>query len=80
MAKVIFSSELQKLTGEKHTNVTATVYRDIIEQLVERYELLDRDKLLQMAVAIDGVIIHAPLLEVVQDASEVHLLFRISGG
>ncbi len=80
MATVVFSSELQKLTGEARTVVTAHAYRDIIDQLVARYELLDKNKLLQMAIAIDGEIIHDPFLETVQATSEVHFLFRISGG
>ena len=80
MARIFFSSELQKLTGEEYADLSGTVYREIIEQLVARYDRLDRDKLLHMAVAIDGVIIHDPLLEVVQDTSEIHLLLRISGG
>jgi hypothetical protein len=33
-----------------------------------------------MAVAIDGEIIHTPFLEKVAATSEVHFLYRISGG
>ena len=80
MATVVFSSELQALTGEEQTVVDVGVYRDLVEQLVARYELLDKNKLLEMAVAIDGEIIHHPLLEKIQDTSEVHFLYRISGG
>ena len=80
MATVVFSSELQKLTGEDRTEVSATVYRDIIDQLVQQYSALDKDSLMEMAVAIDGEIIHDPLLETVTADSELHFLYRISGG
>ena len=80
MAKVVFSSELQKLTGEPHTVVTARVFKDIVTELTEKYARLDEDSLLAMAVAIDGEIIHQPYLEKVDEGSELHLLYRISGG
>ena len=80
MARVVFSSELQKLTGEERCDVDAFVYRDIIARLVEKYPELEQDKLMEMAVSIDGEIIHDPYLEVVNETSEVHFLFRISGG
>jgi hypothetical protein len=41
---------------------------------------LPEDEILNMAVAIDGEIIHDPFLEAVGPDSEVHFLFRISGG
>ncbi|MCH7742856.1 MAG: MoaD/ThiS family protein [Proteobacteria bacterium] len=80
MANVIFSSELQRLTGEEHTCVIATNYRDLVAELLNRYEKLTEDEILNMAVSIDGEIIHDPLLEAVSPESEVHFLFRISGG
>ena len=80
MATVIFSSELQRLTGEERASVIATNYRDLVAELLIRYEKLTEDEILNMAVAIDGEIIHDPLLEIVAANSEVHFLFRISGG
>lgn len=80
MAHVIFSSELQRLTGEEKTEVAAHNYRDLLDRVTARYPRLDRAELLKMAVAIDGVIIHDPLLEHVDDNSEVHFLYKISGG
>ena len=71
MAIVIFSSELQKLTGEEQTRVDAEVFKDIVTE---------HDELMKMAVAIDGEIIHTPFLEKVAPSSEVHFLYRISGG
>ena len=80
MAVVVFSSELQKLTGEAETRSDKIIYRDIVADIAARYPRLDADRLLEMAVAIDGEIVHTPLLERIEQDSEVHFLYRISGG
>ena len=80
MALVVFSSELQLYTGEAETQVKAEVYRDVVAELLSRYPRLEEEKLLEMAIAIDGEIIHDPLLEAVPSDSELHFLYRISGG
>ena len=80
MAIVIFSSELQKLTGEEQTHVDAEVFKDIVTEISNQYSALEHDELMKMAVAIDGEIIHTPFLEKVAATSEVHFLYRISGG
>ena len=80
MATIFFSSELQLLTGEEHTQSNAIVFKDIVADLVVRYDKLDEDKLMGMAIAIDGEIIHTPLLERIEQDSELHFLHRISGG
>jgi|TARA_B110000914_G_C15379618_1_gene407095 hypothetical protein len=80
MAIVIFSSELQKLTGEEQTHVDAEVFKDIVTEISNQYSALEHDELMKMAVAIDGEIIHTPFLEKVAPSSEVHFLYRISGG
>lgn len=80
MAKVVFTSELQRLTGEESANVNATTYRELVDALVAQFPKLERDELTDMAVAIDGEIIHDPLLEKIRPDSEVHFLFKISGG
>ena len=80
MAIVIFSSELQKLTGEEKTHVDSEVFKDIVTEITNRYSALEHDELMRMAVAIDGEIIHTPFLEKVAPSSELHFLYRISGG
>jgi len=80
MAIVIFSSELQKLTGEEQTHVDSEVFKDIVSEITNRYSALQHDELMKMAVAIDGEIIHTPFLEKVAPSSELHFLYRISGG
>jgi molybdopterin converting factor small subunit len=80
MATVIFSSELQRFTGEERTSVSSSNYRDLLVELQNKYHQLPEDEMKKMAVAIDGEIIHDPFLETVKPDSEVHFLFRISGG
>ena len=80
MAVVIFSSELQKLTGEEQTRVDAEVFKDIVTEISNQYSALEHDELMKMAVAIDGEIIHTPFLEKVAATSEVHFLYRFCGG
>jgi hypothetical protein len=80
MAIVIFSSELKKLTGEEKIHVDASVFKDIVTEITNRYVALEHDELMKMAVAIDGEIIHTPFLEKVAPSSELHFLYRIAGG
>jgi hypothetical protein len=80
MAEVFFSSELQKLTGEESVRIDVVVFKDIVAALVSRYDALDEDQLFNMAVAVDGEIIHKPFLEKIAADSELHFLYRITGG
>ncbi len=80
MPTVHFTSELQRFTGESEVTVSATNYRELISELKEIYSSLPIDELLKMAIAIDGEIIHDPFLEEIDPLSEVHFIFRISGG
>jgi hypothetical protein len=80
MAKVGFSSEQQRLTNEAECNLVASNYRQLIDAVIKRYPRLDREELMRMAIAIDGEIIHEPLLEVVGVDSEVHFFHFIAGG
>lgn len=80
MAKVTFSSEQQKVTGVVEVEIAATTYRDLVTQLLSQFPKLDALGLRQMAVAIDGEIIHEPLLESVGADSDVHFFTFIAGG
>ncbi|MFT4721372.1 MAG: sulfur carrier protein ThiS [Candidatus Azotimanducaceae bacterium] len=80
MARVVFSSEQQRLTQEAECDVVASTYRQLIDAVITRYPRLDRDDFMRMAIAIDGEIIHEPLLETVGDNSEVHFFHFIAGG
>ena len=80
MAIVIFSSELQQLTGEVQTEITALSYRDMLDELLLKFNNLDRQELARMAVAIDGLIISDPLLESIPADAEIHFFPFVSGG
>ncbi|MFT7132372.1 MAG: molybdopterin converting factor small subunit [Cyclobacteriaceae bacterium] len=80
MARVVFSSEQQRLTKEAECDVVANTYRQLIDAVITRYPRLDRGDFMRMAIAIDGEIIHEPLLETVGDNSEVHFFHFIAGG
>ena len=80
MARVVFSSEQQRLTKEAECDVVGSTYRQLIDAVITRYPRLDRDDFMRMAIAIDGEIIHEPLLETVGDNSEVHFFHFIAGG
>jgi molybdopterin converting factor small subunit len=80
LADVKFSGELQPFTGVSACRVKAGDYRSMIDELCARFPGLDRDALTNMAVAIDGVIIVDPLLEPLNEDSEVHFLHFVAGG
>ena len=80
MARVVFSSELQQFTGEAECRVDQEIFRDIVQELATRYPRLDEEKLFEMAIAIDGEIIHEPLLERIASDSELHFMYRIAAG
>ncbi|MFT5691734.1 MAG: hypothetical protein ACI92E_001064 [Oceanicoccus sp.] len=80
MATVNFSTELQKFTNEAHTQISSTVYRDMLKELELRYPLLKNSQLAKMAVAIDGVIIVDPFFDVIPVDGDVYFLHFIAGG
>lgn len=80
MARVYFSSEQQKLTDVAECDIAATDYRQLIAAVAERFPRLDSTELQRMAIAIDGEIVHEPLLETLAEDSEVHFFHFIAGG
>ena len=80
MATVKFSGELQQLTGVNNTVIQAADYRSMVDELCQLFPDLDRQALMSMAVAIDGVIIVDPLLEPINGDSEIHFLHFVAGG
>ena len=80
MAIVIFSSELQKFTGEAEVRVDARDYRSMIDVLLARFPALKHSQFLDMVCAIDGEIIVDPLLEPLKDETEVHFFHFVAGG
>ena len=80
MAVVIFSSELQKFTGEERIELAVSTYRQLVDRILGRYPDMPSEEITEKAVSIDGMIIQDPLLDLVAPDSEVHFLDRISGG
>ena len=80
MALVVFTGGLEDLTGKNKVQVGSMIFKDIIEELLQEFSELDRDVLEGMAVAIDGEIIHSPYLETLRVDSELHFIYKISGG
>ena len=78
--QVIFSSELQRVTGVRETNVEAEDYRSLVSEITDRYKELMAADIMDMSVAINGEIITEPMLEKINPGSEVHFLYRIEGG
>ena len=80
MARVYFSSEQQQLTDVAQCDIVAADYRQLMAAIARRFPRLDMAELQKMAIAIDGEIIHEPLLESLAEHSEVHFLHFIVGG
>jgi len=80
MATVFFSSELKKFTGEEQVEVKARDYRALIDELVTRFENLDKAQMMEMAISIDGLILVDPLFESIEEESEIHFFYFVTGG
>jgi hypothetical protein len=81
MARVIFSSALQRFTnGTKEIEVFARRYQDLVPELHQHFPALTADIIGKHSLAIDGLIIHTPLLETFNPDSELVLIPRIAGG
>ena len=80
MALVVFSGRLEELTGQKTFVASSLRYRELLDELVSEFSALDTKVLTEMAVAIDGEIIHTPYLETFTESSEIHFIHKISGG
>lgn len=81
MPRVTFPADLQRYTGgAAEVEVRALNYRDLLQELSRRYPALDPGSLRRLALAIDGVVIHEPLLESFRPDSELVLVPRIAGG
>jgi hypothetical protein len=66
--------------GADELDVAATSYRGIVRELQHRFPALTDAVFSRSSIAIDGVLIQAPLLETCAADSEVVFLSRISGG
>ena len=81
MTTVFFASEMRQHTGGlQYTQIEATSYRRALRELSRDFPGLTDDVYKKFSVAIDGAIIHQPLLETFQADSELVFIPRIAGG
>ncbi|MDP6343214.1 MAG: MoaD/ThiS family protein [Alphaproteobacteria bacterium] len=82
MVKVVLTSgtSQQFTAGQVEVEVEATDLRQMVRALDEKFPGLGAEIDLHMSVALDGVILPDPLLEKVDDGSEVFILPKIGGG
>ena len=81
LAKVIFTSDLQRFTGgAREVEVAADSYRRLVAELQQRFPSLTEAIITRYGLAIDGAIIQTPLLERFGSDSELVFVTRIAGG
>ncbi|HEY6130640.1 MAG TPA: hypothetical protein VIV27_01410 [Halioglobus sp.] len=81
MARVIFSPELQRYTdGTREIEVSASRYQNLILELRQHFPALTDAVIEKHALAIDGMLIHTPLLETFNSDSELVFITKIAGG
>ena len=81
MPTVTFPPDMQRFTdGASEVQVSALRFPDLVEELCSRFPALTEETIRKQAMAIDGMIIHEPLLESFQADSELVFFARIAGG
>ena len=81
MAKLILSAELEQYAGGTRViSISAANYRDLVVELRQRFPAMPAEIISKHALAIDGAIIHTPLLETFSGSSELVFVPRIAGG
>ena len=81
MTTVFFADEMQQHTGgRKQVQIAATSYRLALRELSGEFPGLTEAVYEKFSIAIDGTIIHTPLLETFQADSELVFIPRIAGG
>ena len=81
MAKVIFSSDLQRFTnGSREVELAAGNYQSMVAELCERFPSLTAAILGKYAIAVNGMVIQMPMLEKFSPDSEIVLVAKIAGG
>lgn len=81
MASITIPTDLQRFTGgAAAVEVRARNYRDLVDELSRTFPLLTPDTIRKQAIAIDGMVIHEPLLESFGPDSQLVLVPRIAGG
>jgi hypothetical protein len=81
MTTIVLANEMQALTGGiGELEIEATAYRDAIAVLQQRFPGLTAKVFTRFSIAIDGSIVHNPLLEKFAPDSEVVFIPKIASG
>jgi sulfur-carrier protein len=81
MTTIVLADELQAFTGGvRQLEIEATTYRKAIAELQQRFPGLSPEVFARFSIAIDGSIVHTPLLETFAPDSEVVFIPRIASG
>lgn len=81
MARVVLHSDMRRhCGGARETDVAATSYRELVSELCARYEGFSADMVGKYALAINGMVVHEPLLEQFDADSELVFVAKIAGG
>jgi len=81
LARVTLSADLLRYTGQaRKVEIEADNYRDLVIELCHRFPELDEETVRKQALAIDGMLIHRPMLERFKRDSELVFVARIAGG
>jgi len=81
MARVVFLPAHRRYTGGiAEIEVAARDFREAVQAIGERFPDLPEHELERCSVAIDGEIVNSPLLEPLDEHSELIFLTRIGAG
>ncbi len=80
MARVYLSGELSALAGIQEIEIAANDIRSLLRALENDFPALKGHLSKGLAIAVDGEIVNAPLLETLSPASEVHFIPAIEAG
>ncbi len=81
MVMVVFAPEMRdRAGGLSGTDSEATTYRGAMRALCQQFPEFTDDMFAKCSVAIDGVLVHTPLLETFEADSELVFIPKITGG
>ncbi len=81
MVKVVLSPEMRQQTaGVAEVEVAARRYPELVLELRRCFPDLSEELIRKQALAIDGMILHNPMLETFDGDSELVFVARIAGG
>ena len=81
MVMVVFTPEMRdRAGGLPGTDIEATTYRGAMRALCQQFPEFTDAMFAKCSVAIDGVLVHTPLLETFDADSELVFIPKITGG